>query len=333
MAGKFWLWSVIAANNASADPTVNFAEGQAPSSVNDSMRAVMASLASYRIDKSGTTFTGGTSTAYTLTTSQAFASAADMDGQEFTFLITPTNGAGATLNVNGIGAFPLMFANGGPMPAGSLVDGSIYTATFFNSASIFRVQSYFGNPFNIPIAGMMDWIAPAVPNSSFVFPIGQAISRVTYATLFGLVGTTYGVGDGSTTFNVPDLTGRVTAMKEASASRLTSTYFGGNSTVLGAVGGLESHTLTSAEIPAHTHPNTLTDLGHTHNWNQAGAQGNVAGTGAPLNTTPQYGTTGTAGPTNNSAPMSITNANNTGGGGGHAIVQPTLIVNKILRII
>src|SRR6266550_5491033 len=79
--------------------------------------------------------------------------------------------------------------------------------------------------------------------------------------------TTYGIGDGSTTFNLPDLRGRTIAGKDdmggSAASRLTSTYFGTSAAALGAVGGGESHTLTTAEMPVHNH--TITDPGHTHN--------------------------------------------------------------------
>jgi microcystin-dependent protein len=330
MAGKLWLWSTTAANNATADPTVGWSEGQAPSSINDSARAMMASIASYRTDVAGSNIVGGTSTNYTLTTSQAFASAADMDGQEFTFVITPTNGAAATLNVNSIGAYPLVFSAGNAMPAGTLVDGSIYTATFSSSLSCFKVRSFFGNPYNIPIAGMMDWIAPAVPNSSFVFPIGQAISRTTYSVLFGLVGTTYGVGDGSTTFNVPDLTGRITAMKEASATRLTSTYFGGDSTTLGAVGGLERSTLVTANLPPYTPAGTVaasvTSSVSNVQVNNAGTANVSAGSGfnVPQTNSTSITSTGT---------NSLTGTAQGGTSTPVRTVQPTLIVNKILRII
>jgi microcystin-dependent protein len=57
----------------------------------------------------------------------------------------------------------------------------------------------------VPIGGMIDFWGASVPSSSFVFPIGQAISRTTYSALFTLFSTTYGTGDGSTTFNVPDV--------------------------------------------------------------------------------------------------------------------------------
>ena len=66
-----YKWSTTAANNATADATINWAEGQAPSSVNDSARAEMAAVAKFRDDIAGAITTGGTSTAYTVTSNQA----------------------------------------------------------------------------------------------------------------------------------------------------------------------------------------------------------------------------------------------------------------------
>ena len=71
---------------------------------------------------------------------------------------------------------------------------------------------------------------------------GSAVSRTTYATLFTAIGTAYGTGDGSTTFNIPDLRGRIAVGKNA------ATF-----STLGATGGEETHTLTTPEIPWHTH--------------------------------------------------------------------------------
>ena len=62
-----YKWSQTAANNATADSSVNWQEGQAPSSVNDSGRAMMASIAKHRDDIAGAIVTGGTATAYTVT--------------------------------------------------------------------------------------------------------------------------------------------------------------------------------------------------------------------------------------------------------------------------
>jgi microcystin-dependent protein len=172
----------------------------------------------------------------------------------------------------------------------------------------------------------LDYWGSATPNSSFAFPTGQAISRTTYATLFSLIGTTYGSGDGSTTFNLPDKTGRVSAMKEAAAVRLTSTYFGGNSTSLGAVGGAESQTLTLAQLPTgitSDNPSPITatlSAGASKADTSATGGGTVvAGTGAVTIATIAA----------HAAAVTSTNTN----GNAHPIVQPTIVCNYILRII
>ncbi|NDD84506.1 hypothetical protein EBZ38_09590 [bacterium] len=61
----------------------------------------------------------------------------------------------------------------------------------------------------VPIGSLMSYIGSTAPNSSWALCNGSAISRTTYSTLFAVIGTTYGAGDGATTFNVPDLRGRV----------------------------------------------------------------------------------------------------------------------------
>jgi microcystin-dependent protein len=97
---------------------------------------------------------------------------------------------------------------------------------------------------------------------------GQAVSRTTYSLLFAEIGTTYGVGDGSTTFNLPDYRGRALFGKDnmngTSANRLTVGISGITGTTLGAVGGSESLTAHSHGItdPAHTH--TLNNPAHSH---------------------------------------------------------------------
>ena len=103
-------------------------------------------------------------------------------------------------------------------------------------------------------SGMLMPYAGATAPTGWLLCYGQAISRTTYADLFAVVGTTYGNGDGSTTFNLPDLRGRVVAGKDnmggSSANRLTSALNGDS---LGAAGGAESHTLSTSQIPAHRH--------------------------------------------------------------------------------
>src|ERR1700742_5162977 len=204
-----YKWSQTASADATADSTINWAEGQAPSSVNDSARAMMAATAKYRDDIAGAIVTGGTSTAYTVSSYEVFDTLAHLGGQMIAFTPHVTNGTTVTLNVDSLGPKPLRSAPGAELLAGTLIQGTPYIAVYNNSDGAFSLRGFFGNPYNVPLGAGMDYWLPTAPNSSFVFPIGQAISRTTYATLFAAMGTTYGTGDGSTTFNLPDKTGRV----------------------------------------------------------------------------------------------------------------------------
>jgi hypothetical protein len=94
---------------------------------------------------------------------------------------------------------------------------------------------------NVPSGAVLPYGGSSSP-AGFFLCNGQAISRTTYSTLFGIVGTAYGVGDGSTTFNVPDLRQRFPLGLAAS----------GTGSVLGGVGGNIDHTHTISD-PGHTH--------------------------------------------------------------------------------
>ena len=89
-------------------------------------------------------------------------------------------------------------------------------------------------------AGIIMPFAGTVAPENYLFCDGSAVSRTTYATLFDVIGTTFGAGDGSTTFNVPDLSGRVPLGVSTSHA-------------LGTTGGSETVTLTEQELPAHVH--------------------------------------------------------------------------------
>ncbi len=110
--------------------------------------------------------------------------------------------------------------------------------------------------------GLIPWIptgfvgcyAGTAPPTNTVEAYGQAVSRVTYETLFGQISTTYGAGDGVTTFNLPDLRGRVMVgmdnMGGSSANRITAAA----ADTLGGTGGTEF--MSIAQMPAHAHPST-----------------------------------------------------------------------------
>lgn len=163
----------------------------------------------------------------------------------------------------------------------------------------FSFRDGFSSGMLVPYAGTS---AP----TGFLMCGGQAVSRTTYSDLFAVIGTTYGAGDGSSTFNLPDLQGRVVAGKDdmsgSSADRLTNQTGGLNGDTLGATGGSETHTLDVTQIPAHTHDyKKHTSLG------ASGSGGN--------------------------AQLSQTDAatESTGGGQAHNNVQPTIILNYIIK--
>src|SRR6266576_1010740 len=91
-----YKWSQTASADATADSTINWAEGQAPSSINDSARAMMAATAKYRDDIAGAIVTSGTSTAYAVSTFQVFDTLAHLNGQMVAFTPHATNGATVT---------------------------------------------------------------------------------------------------------------------------------------------------------------------------------------------------------------------------------------------
>ena len=105
----------------------------------------------------------------------------------------------------------------------------------------------------IPTATIVPWSDSSVP-SGFLECDGSAVSRSTYADLFAIIGTTYGAGDGSTTFAVPDLQDNV-AMGKSGTKPLASTGGANTVTSTGNVGGSTANaTLSTSQLAAHSHP-------------------------------------------------------------------------------
>lgn len=142
---------------------------------------------------------------------------------------------------------------------------------------------------------------------------GSAVSRTTYADLFTVISTLYGVGDGSTTFNVPDLRGRA-PISAGSGSGLTPR-------ALATTGGEEEHQLTTAELASHAH----SDAGHAHSIPLFVLTGTAVpppldgGTNAPILTT--------------STGAGFASIQNTGGDTPHNNMQPWLALNYIIRAV
>lgn len=113
----------------------------------------------------------------------------------------------------------------------------------------------------VPVAaGLIYPYAGSTAPTGYLMCDGAAVSRITYADLFEAIGTTYGAGDGETTFNVPDLRGRVPL---------------GSSTdyALGSTGGEASHTLQESEMPSHSHT-----MNHGHGFTQPTVNGGATTT-------------------------------------------------------
>jgi len=203
-----------------------------------------------------------------------------------------------------------------------------------------------------PVGAVMPYAGSTAPNG-WLLCFGQAVSRTTYSALWSLLSTTYGAGDGVTTFNLPDLRGRVVAgldnMGGSAASRLTNTVLTASNT-LGATGGVQTYALTGGETGAHSH--NLNS--HTHTV-ALGAHGHAFpyGLGAWLDTIsggPYYaindsywsngnpphsftvsgiqnadlGTPTSSGPSNNST--STTSAST-----AHQNTQPTIVLSYIIK--
>tara|TARA_R110000824_G_scaffold7607_1_gene34427 strand:- start:5845 stop:6456 length:612 start_codon:yes stop_codon:yes gene_type:complete len=176
---------------------------------------------------------------------------------------------------------------------------------------------------------ILPWSAASLP-TGFLECNGQAVSRSTYSALFAVIASTYGGGDGSSTFNVPDLQDNV-AVSKSNNKALASTG-GANTVAVTATGNIAGSTanatLSTAQLASHTHPKILSS--------GPGPWGGLGANPTAINNSTQQ-------PSGN--PVDFTGAN-TGSGGGHshnmsanfsgsavnaAIVQPYLTLIYIIK--
>lgn len=172
----------------------------------------------------------------------------------------------------------------------------------------------------------------ATAPSGWLLCDGSAVSRTTYSALFTLLSTTYGAGNGTTTFNLPNLKGKVVVGLDS-----TQTEFD----VLGETGGAKTHTLTTAEMPSHTHsadpPATATDSqgSHSHtiegsaNWGTSGGYGISEDATASSNGTLN---TDAAGAHTHTVNIASFNTGSAGTGGAHNNLQPYMVLNYIIKV-
>ena len=221
-------------------------------------------------------------------TSGTLARASEVN-QNFTDIINWSSGSIDSTNITAGGVTTASLANGSVTNAKIDTNG-ITGANLLSGAAFFSLA-------NIPAgAGLIPTINGGVPTgailpygaatapSGYLLCDGSAVSRSTYATLFGVISTAFGVGDGATTFNVPDLRQRFPLGKAAS----------GTGSTLGGTGGTIDHLHSG---PAHAHTTTIIDGGNEEA-SAGGGSGLLGNLGEHEHTNSSSGTgdTGTANP-------------------------------------
>lgn len=205
-----------------------------------------------------------------------------------------------------------------------------------NPSDAATVSQLDGGSTALPVGAIVDFAGATAPEG-WLLCGGQSISRATYADLFAVIGTTYGSANGSS-FNLPDLRGRVTAGRDFSnggtADRLTDATMAPDGASLNASGGAETQALTEAQMPAHTHTlsGTAASAGaHTHTVATGTSDSIFEGSGASAVIRKGTATDTTSSAGSHTHTLSGT-AVSTGGGDAHPNVQPTIILNKIIKV-
>jgi microcystin-dependent protein len=254
-------WDESDAANSSAAPD-GAPEGMAPAGINDVLRAHQGGIKRY-VNQQIPKTTAGSATAFTLDYSVAPGDL--VDGMTHLVQFNATNGASPTLNVNSLGAKPLHYYSAGAwrvVPAALWAADAVFRVAYNSATGTYRI---LGLPDR---TGVVEAFAGATAPAGSLLCFGQAISRTAYAGLFAALSTTHGVGDGSTTFNLPDLRGRVVAgqddMGGTSANRLTTAVLNGDT--LGAAGGSETTPgpTGAGAVDASAPTANVASVNHTH---------------------------------------------------------------------
>lgn len=181
----------------------------------------------------------------------------------------------------------------GPVgPAGA--DGAPGAEGIQGPIGVTGAQGIQGPPGLAPTGALVAFAGATAP-TGYLMADGQLVSRTVYAALFSVIGTTYGSGDGTSTFALPNLKGRIPVHRDSTQVEFDA---------LGEVGGAKTHTLQTTEIPAHTH-----GIG-------------FAGSGATAGTSVAIPAAGSA---TNYASTS------TGGGGAHNNLQPYIVMHWVIK--
>ncbi|PIT67969.1 phage tail protein [Bartonella tribocorum] len=221
-------WSLIASENAYVDESINWAEGQPPSSVNDSARAMMQRIKEYLLDNGGVIETQFTvdgenkRTSLRLATKSFFE--AYMDGIVVRFKAQGVNSGITDVSLNQLPPRPTYMATPEgvmPLKGGEIQKGGLYELVYTHDIAGKNADGWFLTnptikPPEIPpfpplpesfSSGFIGTFASEKIPPGWLLCDGKEYSRKNYANLFAVLGETWGKGDGQTTFNVPDLRG------------------------------------------------------------------------------------------------------------------------------
>lgn len=359
MSSGVFAWSKTVATNSTADSGINLRDNQAPSVVKIDMRTIMAQIAKWRDDLNGSITTGGTATAYTITSNQGISGEGSVpDGFEIAAIIHADSGLSPTLAVDGLTAYPITYKTGFSPPAGMMEAKSGQRFRFVTADSEWRLMHVIARDSTKPGA-TFDYWGSSLP-SGFVWAngttIGNASSNATgranadcaalFAVLWGGLANTEAViydsagstttrgADAATDFGlnkaiaVPDRRdrgsiGKGTMGGTTAAGRVLNTApVAIDTSTLGKSGGADRDTLDATKIPAHSH--SVTDPGHGHT-----ISGGLIFGGSSI---PQTG--GSLASSGSAAASAVTGISiqNTGGGLAHNNVHPVIVCNVVIKL-